>query len=117
MENRMNSRTFAAVLACAAVFPFAGIAQVSFEAPSSKKPPVTSGETAQKMTEVLQKKLAEQGFSEVEIVPGSFIVTAKDKDGQPVAMVIGPHSTMVFTQDDQDEARVPEPQPDKSKWY
>lgn len=113
----MNSRTVAAVLSGAAVFPFAGIAQTSPDTPSSQEAPATSGETAQKMTEMLQKKLAEQGFSDVKIVPGSFIVTAKDKDGQPVAMVIGPHSSMVFTPRSQDEARVPAPQPDKSNWY
>jgi hypothetical protein len=99
---------------CGALPPFAAIAQT---------PPPEEARVAQRMAEELHKKLAEQGFSEVKIVPGSFIVTAKDKDGELVAMLIGPQSTMVFTRRnpeqsrDPEQAQVPEPQADKSKWY
>ena len=92
---------------CAAVISFAVNAQEV--APEEIQ-------VAQRMATELHKKLAEQGFSEVKIVPGSFIVTAKDKDGEPVAMVIGPHSTMVFTQRNEEQAEVP-PELDKPKWY
>jgi hypothetical protein len=42
----------------------------------------------QDMKESLQKA----GFSGVHVVPDSFLVNAKDKDGHPVAMIINPHS-------------------------
>jgi hypothetical protein len=44
----------------------------------------------------LSQKLQRQGFSDVRIVPGSFIVSAKDRNGDPVNMVIGPHSMTMF---------------------
>jgi hypothetical protein len=34
----------------------------------------------------------------VNVVPGSFLVSAKDKCGDPVTMVIGPNSMMMLTQ-------------------
>jgi len=34
----------------------------------------------------------------VNVVPGSFLVNAKDKSGDPVTMVIGPNSMMMLTQ-------------------
>ena len=103
----MNARFgFAAV--CAALLPFAGAAQA---------PPPEEAQIAQRMVAELHKKVAEQGFSEVKIVPGSFIVTAKDKDGEPVAMLIGPNSTMVFTPQNREQAEAPAPEPGKSKWY
>jgi hypothetical protein len=51
----------------------------------------------QTLPQQIQKKLQQQGFSDVKIVPGSFLVSAKDKDGDPVNMVIGPHSMTMFT--------------------
>ena len=98
MNSRMNALAFAA--AFAALLPVAGTAQT---------PPPEEAQIAQRMVGELHKKLAEQGFSEVKIVPGSFIVTAKGKDGEPVAMLIGPNSTMVFTPQNREQA--------ESKWY
>jgi hypothetical protein len=45
----------------------------------------------------IKQKLEKQGFTNVQVVPGSFIVSAKDKDGDPVNMLIGPNSMMVMT--------------------
>jgi hypothetical protein len=42
----------------------------------------------QDMKDTLQKA----GFSNVHVVPDSFLVQAKDKNGHPVAMIINPHS-------------------------
>jgi hypothetical protein len=41
--------------------------------------------------------LTDQGFSDVKVVPDSFLVSAKDKQGYPVTMLIGPNSLTVFT--------------------
>ena len=45
----------------------------------------------------IRSKMQNMGFSDVQVVPGSYIVTARDKDGDPVTMIIGPHSTTLFT--------------------
>lgn len=54
-------------------------------------------ESSRSLPQQIRDKLKSQGYSDVKIVPGSYIVGAKDKDGDPVTMVIGPHSTAVFT--------------------
>ena len=72
------------------------LSTVSFAA----TPPQTSsttGQAAQNMPQELQQKLTEQGFSDVKVVPDSFLVSAKDKQGYPVTMLIGPDSLTVFT--------------------
>ena len=40
----------------------------------------------------LQDQLSKAGFTAVKITPTSFFVQAKDKKGDPVAMIIGPDS-------------------------
>lgn len=52
---------------------------------------------AKDLPKEIQHKLTSQGFSDVKIVPGSYLVSAKDKNGDPVSMVIGPHSMTMFT--------------------
>lgn len=52
---------------------------------------------AQALPQQIRQKLENQGFSDVQVVPGSFIVSAKDKDGDPINMIIGPNSMMVMT--------------------
>ena len=46
----------------------------------------------------LQQQLSSAGYSSITIMPSSFYVQAKNKDGQPVAMVIGPDSFVSVTQ-------------------
>ena len=38
----------------------------------------------------LQDQLAKAGYTSVKITPSSFFIEAKDKQGNPVQMVIGP---------------------------
>ena len=40
----------------------------------------------------LRDKLTADGYQDVKIAPGSYIVSAKDKDGHRVMMMIGPTS-------------------------
>lgn len=54
-------------------------------------------DSTRSLPQQIRDKLKTQGYSDVKVVPGSFIVSAKDKEGDPVTMVIGPHSTAVFT--------------------
>jgi hypothetical protein len=56
-----------------------------------------SGQAGQPLPQEIKQKLQKQGFTNVQVVPGSFIVSAKDKEGDPVNMIIGPHSIMMVT--------------------
>jgi hypothetical protein len=56
-----------------------------------------SSQSAQTLPQQISQKLQKQGFKDVKVVPGSFLVSAKDQDGDPVTMVIGPHSMTMFT--------------------
>ena len=55
-------------------------------------------QTAQNLPQEIRAKLKNDGFTNVKVIPGSFIVSAKDKRGEPVTMIIGPDSMMMVTQ-------------------
>lgn len=46
----------------------------------------------------LQDQLTKAGYSSIKITPSSFYIQAKDKKGEPVAMVIGPDSFAEVTE-------------------
>ncbi|MGA9599929.1 MAG: hypothetical protein WBS22_06695 [Methylocystis sp.] len=77
------------------------LSTVGFAATQPQTPSTTgqsmTGQTAQNVPQELQQKLTDQGFSDVKVVPDSFLVSAKDKQGYPVTMLIGPNSLTVFT--------------------
>lgn len=54
-------------------------------------------QSAQSLPQELEQKLTDQGFTNVQVVPGSYIVSAKDKEGDPITAIIGPHSLTVFS--------------------
>jgi hypothetical protein len=66
-------------------------------APTSPDTQPTIGQNAQNLPQELKQKLTAQGFTDVKVVPDSFLVSAKDKQGHPVTMLIGPNSLTVFT--------------------
>ncbi len=45
----------------------------------------------------LKRDLAKNGYSDVQVMPTSFFVRAKDKNGQRVMMMIGPDSVTMIT--------------------
>ena len=55
-------------------------------APIGETPPSAS------LRQTLRTDLQKAGFTNVRVVPDSFLVQAKDRTGQPVAMIINPHS-------------------------
>jgi hypothetical protein len=57
----------------------------------------TQAQTPQNLPQEIRNKLSQQGFTDIKVVPGSFLVSAKDKEGDPVNMVIGPHSMTMFS--------------------
>jgi hypothetical protein len=52
----------------------------------------------QSIREQVQKNLQQAGYTDVKIMPESFLVRAKDKDGNPVMMVINPDSVTAITE-------------------
>jgi len=53
-------------------------------------------QTAQNLPQEIRHKLQNNGFTDIKVVPRTFAVSAKDRDGDPVLMMIGPHSmTMI----------------------
>jgi hypothetical protein len=64
-------------------------------------PPQTLQSSPQNQTTIrqqVQKNLQDAGFSDINIMPSSFLVRAKDKSGNPVMMVINPDSITTLTQ-------------------
>lgn len=45
----------------------------------------------------LKQNLSKSGFTDIKIMPSSFYVQAKNKKGEPVAMVIGPDTFTAVT--------------------
>ena len=69
-----------------------------------------SSDNAQDLPQKIHDKLVEQGYSEVQVVPQSFLISAKDKNGNPVMMLIGPNSmTVLPPSGDPNTAQSPEP--------
>jgi hypothetical protein len=64
-------------------------------APSADLP--QTGDPAQDVPQKIRDELTSQGFKNVKVVPGSFIVSARNKDDQPVMMLIGPGGMTVMT--------------------
>jgi hypothetical protein len=60
--------------------------------------------STQQLPQTIKNKLEQDGFSDVKVVPGSFLVSAKDKNGDNVNMIIGPHSMMVLTESSSSES-------------
>ena len=66
---------------------------------NSPSPAATSNaQPTQNLPAQIRSKLEQDGFTDVNVVPGSFLVSAKDKGGDPVTMIIGPNSMMMLTQ-------------------
>jgi hypothetical protein len=52
----------------------------------------SQGNSVSGLRKNMKDMLQQAGFNHVRVVPDSFLVQARDKDGHPVAMVINPHS-------------------------
>jgi hypothetical protein len=51
----------------------------------------------QQVMQKIHDDLTAKGFKDVRVMPGSFIVSGTDTNGQAVVMLIGPNSTTVLT--------------------
>lgn len=82
----------------------AGLAQGAFaqSAPdSSQSTPTADSSTQNKQTlpQELSQKLTSAGYTDVQIIPSSFLVSAKNKSGNRVMMRISPDSMTMLTEE------------------
>ncbi|MCV0387856.1 MAG: hypothetical protein K5821_15920 [Nitrobacter sp.] len=98
----MLSRVILAALLSTTVGSGAALAQ-SKPSPDDSMKGSSAGQQ-QPLPQQVRTKLKDQGFTDVKVVPGSLLVSAKDKQGDPVTMVIGPHSMAIFTVSSSDES-------------
>src|SRR5689334_1424447 len=86
-----------AIAAAATCFSQAALAQSSTSNPSTPSNSASAQKSQSLPTEIRQK-LQRDGFTDIQVVPSSFLIQAKDKDGDPVMMMIGPNSMTMLTQ-------------------
>jgi hypothetical protein len=90
---------FTRILVCTVLA--AGLSQAAY-AQGTATPAATSKTSAQgtqNIPQELRQKLTADGYTEVKIMPSSFLVSAKNKSGEPVMMRIGPDSMTVLTEE------------------
>lgn len=95
-------KSILAALAAAALFAAPAFAQPSTSHNSSS---TTNGNasatTPQNLQQVRQKitsDLRSDGYTDIHVIPDSFLVHAKNKQGEPVVMIINPDSVFAVTQ-------------------
>jgi hypothetical protein len=47
-------------------------------------------DATQAIQQLIQAQLASAGFTDIQMVPNSFLISAKDRDGHPVTMMAAP---------------------------
>ena len=88
-------RTFMLVVApllAVTVMAVATFAQSSGPSPAD----TPASPPAKPMESQIRHKLSSQGFSNIEILPASYLVSAKDKEGNSFLLLIAPDSTTVL---------------------
>jgi hypothetical protein len=93
MEQYMRVHLIASAVLVAALAQGAYAQSNSSSSPSSP----SAAQQAQSLPAEIKSKLTQDGFTNVTVVPGSFVVSAKDKRGDPVTMMIGPNSMTILT--------------------
>jgi hypothetical protein len=92
------SKTLCALLLS---FGFAGsavAAQTTSPAPGSTADQNAQPAPPAHITQRLRNDLSKAGFTDIKIMPSSFLVRAKDSEGNPVMMVINPDSMTEVTE-------------------
>jgi len=57
----------------------------------------SNGQATPQIAAQLRQSLADAGFTDIHVMPQSFLVRAKDKQGNPVMMVMNPDSLTAVT--------------------
>lgn len=92
---------FVAAAALSAAMPQFALAQSSShdQQAAQSQQPAKSQQSAksQSLRQEVKNNLTEAGFTNIRVMPESFLVRATDKDGNPVMMVINPDSVTEIT--------------------
>jgi hypothetical protein len=66
-------------------------------------------QSGQSVRQTLQKHLQDAGFSDIQMIPTSFMVRARDSQGRSVSLIVTPDSVLAVTEitDDQTNAQSP----------
>jgi PRC-barrel domain len=89
------------LVAAAILTTVSSVALAQSTNPNSGAPPASAttkpqaGESG--LRQQLTNSLQQSGFTNIKVVPDSFLVQANDKSGNPVTMFIGPNSATEFT--------------------
>jgi hypothetical protein len=79
------------------LIPALALAAFVFQATARAQSSANADDHGQQVMQKIHDDLTAKGFTDVRVVPGSFIVSGTDKNGQPVVMLIGPNSMTVLT--------------------
>jgi len=94
----MFRHTLVSALAATWLLSVAAWAQSAAPPSAASGPPgTTSDDASQDLPQKIRDKLTADGFKDVKVTPSSFVVSAKDKDGHPVTMLIGPTGMTVIS--------------------
>lgn len=70
-------------------------------------------ETLQVLPRKIREKLEAQGFQDVRVTPGAFLVSTRDKDGQRILMMIGPTEATEMKVPDEHPSQAQNPDDDQ----
>jgi hypothetical protein len=84
-------------------------------AKTSDAPATTESNDNAAMTEKIRAKLTEDGYKDITILPTTYAVSATDKTGKPVLLLIGPQSSTILQGEDKDPSTAQSPDGDKKE--
>src|ERR1700759_4582164 len=70
---------------------------------------------AEDVTKKLHDDLTARGFTDVKVMPQAFLISAKDKDGNPLLMLVGPNSMTVLSGSPPGDPNTAQSKDDKDK--
>jgi hypothetical protein len=94
-QHVLLSTVFALALASPALAASTG--STNSAGSSSNNASAQQGSVAPRIAQKLHDDLTKAGFSDVHVMPESFLVRAKDSGGNPVMMVVNPDSVTAVT--------------------
>jgi hypothetical protein len=86
----------------------------AFANTSDDPAPAQSNDTAP-ITDKLRARLTADGYKDITILPTTYAVSATDKAGKPVLLLIGPGSSTVLQGDENDPSTAESPNGDKKE--
>jgi sporulation protein YlmC with PRC-barrel domain len=84
------------------------------QTPSMKTPANQTTHAKEGIRAQIRDMLQKSGFTEIQVMPGSFLIHAKDKDGSPVVMNVSPDSFTEMTEVVRDKSADPAGSMDQS---